>query len=220
MSGRPRILVIDNYDSFVYNVVQYLGELGADVVVRRNDECDAAAALAMAPDGVVISPGPGHPRQAGASLDIIRACADAGVPVLGICLGHQAIGEIYGLPVGPAPELRHGRASQIIHGGTGLFRGVPSPLTVGRYHSLIIEGESEDLEVTARCGDLVMAVRHRRLPVVGVQFHPESVLTDGGYLLLANWLESCGDFSVRDVAERAQRTADAVRERLPKVSVS
>ncbi|HET9254315.1 MAG TPA: aminodeoxychorismate/anthranilate synthase component II [Pseudonocardiaceae bacterium] len=188
-----RILVIDNYDSFVYNLVQYLAQLGAQCVVRRNDKVkpgDAAAA-----DGVLISPGPGTPERAGASMDIVRDCARRHRPLLGVCLGHQAIGAVWGATVARAPELLHGKTSHVHHSGAGVLAGLPQPFVATRYHSLTVLPETipDELEVTGRTDSgIVMALRHRELPVHGVQFHPESVLTDGGHRLLANWLRLAG----------------------------
>lgn len=195
-----RVLVIDNYDSFVYNLVQYLAQLGADCVVRRNDAVtaqDVTADLdgAGPVDGVLISPGPGTPERAGASMAVIEACADAGVPVLGVCLGHQAIGSVWGGTIERAPELLHGKTSLVHHDGDGVLAGLPSPFRATRYHSLTVRPDSipAELEVTGHTDSgVVMAMRHRELPVYGVQFHPESVLTDGGHRLLANWLAACG----------------------------
>jgi anthranilate synthase/aminodeoxychorismate synthase-like glutamine amidotransferase len=186
-----RILVIDSYDSFVYNLVQYLGELGADPVVYRNDQISVAEALALAPDGVLLSPGPGRPESAGLLCDAVTAVADVGIPVHGVCLGHQAIGQVFGAEVVRAPELMHGKTSPIEHDGAGVFAGLPSPLTATRYHSLVLEPASvpDSLEVTARSLDgIVMGVRHRELDVEGVQFHPESILTGCGHDLLENFL--------------------------------
>ena len=188
-----RVLVIDNYDSFVYNLVQYLAQLGADCTVRRNDEVDLDE-LDTA-DGVLISPGPGTPERAGASVDVIRRSADRGLPVLGVCLGHQAIGVAWGGIVERAPELLHGKTSLVHHSGDSLFAGLPDPFVATRYHSLSIRPDSlpAALEVTGRTeGGVIMGVRHRELPVVGVQFHPESVLTEGGHRLLANWMAESG----------------------------
>jgi anthranilate synthase/aminodeoxychorismate synthase-like glutamine amidotransferase len=186
----PRVLVIDSYDSFVYNLVQYLGELGADPVVVRNDQLTVAEALATAPDLVLLSPGPGRPEDAGIICDAIPAFAEAGVPVFGVCLGHQAIGHVFGASIVRAPSLMHGKTSPIDHRGIGVFEGVPTPLTATRYHSLVIDPATlpDTLEVTATCGDVVMGVRHRTLPVEGVQFHPESILTGAGHDLLRNFL--------------------------------
>jgi para-aminobenzoate synthetase component 2 len=188
-----RILVIDNYDSFVFNIVQYLFQLGADVEVRRNDEVTPAQAREF--DGVLLSPGPGTPEQAGVCMDVVRECA-GDVPILGVCLGHQAIAAVYGGVVDRAPELLHGKTSTITHAGTGVLAGLPDGFTATRYHSLAVEPTSvpAELEVTGTTeSGVIMALRHRELPVEGVQFHPESVLTEGGYRLLANWLAECGD---------------------------
>jgi anthranilate synthase component 2 len=185
-----RILVIDNYDSFVYNLVQYLGELGAEPVVHRNDDLDVAAALGLGPDGVMISPGPGRPEDAGISLDLISAAAEAGIPVLGVCLGHQCIGQLYGGRV-VRHSVMHGKTSEVAHDGRGVFAGLPDPLVATRYHSLVVEPASvpPELEVSAWAEDgTVMGLRHRDRPVEGVQFHPESILTEAGHQLLANWL--------------------------------
>jgi anthranilate synthase/aminodeoxychorismate synthase-like glutamine amidotransferase len=187
----PRILVIDSYDSFVYNLVQYLGELGAEPVVRRNDAIGVAEAVALEPDGVLLSPGPGRPEDAGILCDVIPAMAAAGVPVLGVCLGLQAIGHAYGAAIVRAPELMHGKTSHIEHRGEGVFAGLPSPLTATRYHSLVIDPDTvpDCLEVTARTSDgTVMGLRHRDHQVEGVQFHPESILTACGHDLLRNFL--------------------------------
>jgi para-aminobenzoate synthetase component II len=189
-----RVLVIDNYDSFVYNLVQYLAQLGADCEVRRNDAVSAADVGAV--DGVLLSPGPGTPERAGASMDMIRACRDAGRPVFGVCLGHQAIGAVWGAVIERAKELLHGKTSQVYHEGAGVLAGLPSPFTATRYHSLAVrEGTlPPELEVTGRTeSGVIMAMRHREFPVESVQFHPESVLTECGHRLLANWMASCGN---------------------------
>ncbi len=188
----PRVLVIDSYDSFVYNLVQYLGELGAQPIVVRNDQLTVAEALATAPDAVLLSPGPGRPEDAGIICAVIPAFGAAGVPVLGVCLGHQAIGHVYGGSIVRAPSLMHGKTSPIEHEGKGVFEGLPSPLTATRYHSLVIDPATmpDCLEVTAVCGDVVMGVRHRSLAIEGVQFHPESILTGAGHELLRNFLAS------------------------------
>lgn len=186
----PRVLVVDNYDSFVYNLVQYLGELGADVKVVRNDEASVDALLATAPDAIVISPGPGRPEDAGVSCELIRRAAGR-TPLLGVCLGHQAIGHVFGAAIVRAPELRHGKTSTITHNESGIFAGLPSPLDVTRYHSLVIEPHSlpDTLVAIATTSDgTVMAVRHRDHPIEGVQFHPESILTAHGHALLRNFL--------------------------------
>lgn len=193
-SEGPRILVIDNYDSFTYNLVQYLGELGALVDVVRSDVETPQALLARRPDGVVISPGPGEPQAAGVSVPVVDLFARAGIPVLGVCLGHQGIGVAYGGKIVRARTLMHGKTSLVHHDGEGVFAGLPQPLEATRYHSLVIEAETcpAVLEVTARTQDgEIMAVRHRTLPVEGVQFHPESVLTPAGKQLLGNFLSRC-----------------------------
>jgi anthranilate synthase/aminodeoxychorismate synthase-like glutamine amidotransferase len=191
----PRLLMIDNYDSFTYNLVQYLGELGAEVETLRNDAASAEALVAKGPDGVVISPGPGRPEDAGVSVAALRAFGAAGIPVLGVCLGHQALGLVAGGRIVRARTLMHGKTSQIFHEGEGVFRGLPRPFEATRYHSLVIESATcpPVLEVTARTADgEIMGVRHRQLPLEGVQFHPESILTREGKHLLANFLERCG----------------------------
>ena len=185
---------MDNYDSFVYNLVQYLGELGAQPVVVRNDAIDLPAVERLAPAGVVISPGPGRPEDAGASVALVRSLAGK-LPLLGVCLGHQAIGYAFGAKVVRAPELWHGKASEVSHDGRGIFGGLPQPLTATRYHSLVVDRGSlpADLEVSAWAADgTIMGLRHKALAVDGVQFHPESVLTAAGHRLVANWLSSCG----------------------------
>jgi anthranilate synthase/aminodeoxychorismate synthase-like glutamine amidotransferase len=187
------LLVIDNYDSFTYNLVQYLGELGAEIVVRRNDAVTVDEVGAMAPSGIVLSPGPCAPAQAGVTVDVVRAWGER-IPILGVCLGHQAIGEAYGGKVVRAVRAVHGKTSRIDHDGTGLFAGLPSPLEVGRYHSLVVERESlpSALEVVATASDdphEIHALRHVSHPVWGVQFHPESVLTPNGKQLLRNFLD-------------------------------
>ena len=185
-----RVLVIDNYDSFVYNLVQYLGELGADPQVHRHDAVTVDEVEALEPDAVLISPGPGRPEDAGVSTAVIRWAAGR-VPVLGVCLGHQAIGAAWGGEVVRAPEVMHGKTSRIHHEGTGVFAGLPAHLEATRYHSLIVDRESvpDELEITATSEDgLVMGLRHRELDVEGVQFHPESILTASGHDLLANFL--------------------------------
>jgi len=188
------VLVIDNYDSFTYNLVQYLGELGESPVVARNDALSVADVARMAPAGVVISPGPCSPKEAGISTDLVRELGP-GIPILGVCLGHQCIGEAYGARIVRAPVVMHGKTSAVDHDGAGVFTGIPSPLLATRYHSLVIDPESlpGDLLVTARTADgVIMGVRHRTHPVEGVQFHPESILTEGGHQLLGNFLELCG----------------------------
>jgi para-aminobenzoate synthetase component 2 len=188
-----RVLVIDNYDSFVYNLVQYLAQLGAQVVVRRNDEVDLDELGDV--DGVLLSPGPGVPERAGVSIDAVRRSAERSLPLLGVCLGHQAIGVAWGGVVERAPELLHGKTSLVHHEDDALLAGLPNPFVATRYHSLSIRPDTlpAALEVTGRTeGGVIMAVRHRALPVTGVQFHPESVLTEGGHRLLANWMASAG----------------------------
>lgn len=191
--GVTRILVIDSYDSFVYNLVQYLGELGAQPVVVRNDQITVDEAIALAPDGVLLSPGPGRPEESGIICDAIRGFAGK-VPVFGVCLGHQAIGHVYGGDVVRAPELVHGKSSLIDHHNIGVFAGLPNPLHATRYHSLVIDRATmpDVLEITAETRDgLVMGVRHREVDVEGVQFHPESILTESGHDLLRNFLARC-----------------------------
>jgi anthranilate synthase component II len=190
------ILVIDNYDSFTYNLVQYLGELGADLHVRRNDELTVAEIAALAPEAIVVSPGPCTPNEAGVSVEVIRELGPS-TPILGVCLGHQSIGAAYGGKVVRAGRVMHGKTSPIRHTGEGIFRGVPQPLTVARYHSLVIEPTSlpEELEVIAWTDEPgweteIQAVRHRRHPVWGVQFHPESIASEHGMDILRNFLES------------------------------
>ncbi|MFC7217182.1 aminodeoxychorismate/anthranilate synthase component II [Streptomyces polyrhachis] len=190
-----RILVVDNYDSFVFNLVQYLYQLGAECEVLRNDEVSPSHAGAGF-DGVLLSPGPGAPEQAGVCIDMVRHCAAAGIPVFGVCLGLQSMAVAYGGVVGRAPELLHGKTSPVRHEGTGVFRGLPSPFTATRYHSLAVERATvpDEMRITAETqSGIVMGLRHRDLPVEGVQFHPESVLTEWGHRMLANWLEECGD---------------------------
>ena len=189
-----RILVVDNYDSFVFNLVQYLQQLGAECTVLRNDEVQASAASEY--DGVLISPGPGTPEEAGVSIAMIKYCAERSIPHFGVCLGHQAIGVAFGATVSRAPELLHGKTSQVHHNGAGVFNAIPTPFTATRYHSLAVEPAtiSEELEVTGKTeSGVVMSMRHKTLPIEGVQFHPESVLTEHGHLMLANWLTQCGD---------------------------
>lgn len=185
-----RILVVDNYDSFVYNLVQYLGELGSEPLVVRNDTHSVDELMQMECDAILISPGPGRPEEAGVTCELIRAAAGR-VPLLGVCLGHQAIGHVFGASVVRAPELRHGKTSHITHDGAGVFASLPSPLEVTRYHSLVIDTASipSDLEVTATASDgTVMGVRHRTYEIEGLQFHPESILTQHGHTMLQNFL--------------------------------
>lgn len=187
-----RLLVIDNYDSFVYTLVDYLRLLGASATVLRNDVVDLTSVSSY--DGVLVSPGPGTPAKAGATMAAIERCAQTETPMLGVCLGHQALAEVFGGTVSRAPALLHGKTSVISHSGTGVFDGLPSPLTVGRYHSLVAEPNTvKELTVTACTDDgIIMGVEHAELPLWGVQFHPESVLTQGGHRMLANWLAVCG----------------------------
>lgn len=231
--SRGRILVIDNYDSFVYNLVQYLGQLDVDVDVWRNDDprlgssgagavgaeivgADTAALTAAVDgyDGVLLSPGPGTPERAGASMSMVRVAADLGLPLLGVCLGHQAIGAVFGGTVDRAPELLHGKTSLVFHDDDGVLAGLPDPFTATRYHSLTVLPETIPpvLTVTGRTElGVVMAMAHRELPIHGVQFHPESVLTQGGHRMLANWLAVCGiDVSASRVEELEQEMAAAL----------
>ena len=191
------ILVIDNYDSFTFNLVHYLMELGAEVRVERNDALSAAEAVASGAKGVLISPGPCTPNEAGISLDLVAACADAALPLLGVCLGHQAIGQHFGGRV-VRGGLMHGKTSAVDHDGSGVFAGLPSPFTATRYHSLVVEDIPDDLTINATSetpgldGTCAMGFRHRELPIHGVQFHPESIATEHGHALLANFLAICG----------------------------
>ncbi|MCV7206073.1 anthranilate synthase component II [Mycolicibacterium peregrinum] len=195
-----QVLVVDNYDSFVFNLVQYLGQLGVDAQVWRNDDerlaTDADLAKVAADfDGVLLSPGPGTPERAGATIPLVHACAAAGTPLLGVCLGHQAIGVAFGGTVDRAPELLHGKTSVVYHSDAGVLKGLPDPFTATRYHSLTILPETvpDQLEVIGQTDSgVIMAVRHTELPIHGVQFHPESILTQGGHRMLANWLGVCG----------------------------
>jgi para-aminobenzoate synthetase component 2 len=209
-----RVLVIDNYDSFVYNLVQYLWQLGVECDVRRNDEIGVAEVGRLRPAGVLLSPGPGTPDRAGIMLDLIKKYAGE-LPIFGVCLGHQAIGEAYGATVTRAPELLHGKTSEVAHAGAGVLEGLPDPFTATRYHSLaVIESTLPDeIEVTGRTTEsgLVMAMRHRSLPLEGVQFHPESVLTQGGHVMLANWLATCGLPGARDLAPQLAAEVEARR---------
>jgi anthranilate synthase/aminodeoxychorismate synthase-like glutamine amidotransferase len=189
-SAAPRVVVIDNYDSFVYILVQYLGELGADLTVHRNDELTVDEIAALSPDALLISPGPGTPDDAGVSLALIEKLGPT-VPTLGVCLGHQCIGQVFGGSVVRAPQVMHGKTSVVRHDETGVFNGLDTELTVTRYHSLIVEADAipDELEVTATTSDgVVMGLRHRQYPIEGVQFHPESVLTDSGKAMLSNFL--------------------------------
>ncbi|GAB2488680.1 gamma-glutamyl-gamma-aminobutyrate hydrolase family protein [Promicromonospora xylanilytica] len=221
-----RILVVDNYDSFVYTIVGYLDQIGARTVVVRNDAVpspdadgryryDGGDGSPVPYDGVLVSPGPGTPAEAGASEDVIRACARSSTPMLGVCLGHQALAEVYGGKVTHAPELMHGKTSQVFAQDSGLDRpsvlaGLPTPFTATRYHSLAVTPDSVPAELAVTCvtdSGIVMGLQHRELPLHGVQFHPESVLTEGGHRLLANWLEACG---LEGAVERAKGMAPLV----------
>jgi para-aminobenzoate synthetase component 2 len=226
-----RILVIDNYDSFVYNLVQYLGQLGADCDVRRNDEISAAEVARQDVAGILLSPGPGTPESAGICLDVLRN-AGGDVPIFGVCLGHQAFGAAFGATVTRAPELLHGKTSMVTHLGVGVLDGLTQPFTATRYHSLAVVESTlpDEIEVTGwtvtpdggLAGDsgalrqvsgrgVVMAMRHRTLPIEGVQFHPESVLTEGGHLMLANWLARCGRPEALDLAPALAAEVDERR---------
>ncbi len=218
--SRVRVLVVDNYDSFVFNLVQYLGQLGVDAEVWRNDDRrlsgdDGINDAAEDFDGVLLSPGPGTPERAGASIGLVRACASARTPLLGVCLGHQAIGVAFGATVDRAPELLHGKTSSVFHVNVGVLHGLPDPFTATRYHSLTILPQTvpAELEVIARTrGGVIMAVRHVDLPIHGVQFHPESILTEGGHRMLANWLGYCGEAPQESLVRRLeQEVADTVR---------
>jgi para-aminobenzoate synthetase component 2 len=209
---RVRILVIDNYDSFVFNLVQYLGQLGAECDVRRNDEITVQDVGRLSAAGLLLSPGPGTPDRAGIMMEIISAYAGE-LPIFGVCLGHQAIGAAFGGTVTRAPELLHGKTSEVHHKGTGVLAGLPDPFTATRYHSLAVVEDTlpAEIEVTGRTDSgVVMAMRHRDLPIEGVQFHPESVLTEGGHLMLANWLAVCG---LPDARDRAPELAAEVEAR-------
>jgi para-aminobenzoate synthetase component 2 len=189
------VLVVDNYDSFVYNLVQYLAQLGVDVTVGRNDQIAPSDLDALDVDGVLLSPGPGEPADAGSSMPFVAECAARELPLLGVCLGHQAIGAVFGAPVVRAPELLHGKTSEIVHDGTGVLAGLPSPFVATRYHSLAVEEAAlpDEILVTGRTpSGVVMALRHATLPIEGVQFHPESVLTQCGHRIVANWARRCG----------------------------
>jgi para-aminobenzoate synthetase component 2 len=208
-----RVLVVDNYDSFVFNLVQYLAQLGAEVAVRRNDEVTASSPAELGVDGVLLSPGPGRPEDAGACVDLVRENAER-LPLLGVCLGHQAIAVAFGGHVVRAPELLHGKVSSVHHEGVGVLRGLPDPFTATRYHSLAVANLPPELEVTARTeSGVVMGLRHRDFPVEGVQFHPESVLTEGGHQMLANWLTACGDSDALDLVPALAAQLD--RQRVP-----
>jgi para-aminobenzoate synthetase component II len=220
-----QVLVVDNYDSFVFNLVQYLGQLGVHAQVWRNDDARLAteadvATAAQEFDGVLLSPGPGTPERAGASIPLVGACAAAATPLLGVCLGHQAIGVAFGGTVDRAPELLHGKTSIVHHTNTGVLQGLPDPFTATRYHSLTIVPDTvpPELEVIAHTDSgVIMAVRHRELPIHGVQFHPESILTEGGHRMLANWLGYCGaapaESLVRQLEDEVARAVSAATTR-------
>ena len=205
-----RVLVVDNYDSFVFTIVGYLEQIGAECEVVRNDAVSPADAADF--DGVLVSPGPGTPEEAGVSMAMIEACAERSQPMLGVCLGHQALGVVMGATVGRAPELLHGKTSSVLHDGSGVLAGVPQPFTATRYHSLTIEPSTlpDELVPNGRTqSGIVMAVRHATLPLHGVQFHPESVLTEGGHLMLANWLRIAG---MTDAVSRAEGLSPLVHD--------
>ena len=205
-----RILVVDNYDSFVFTIVGYLQQLGARCEVVRNDAVTPDEAVGY--DGVLVSPGPGTPEEAGVSMAMISACADRSQPMLGVCLGHQALGVVFGATVCRAPELLHGKTSRVSHDGTGVLQGLPSPFTATRYHSLTIDPPTLPGELLANGhteSGVIMAVRHESLPLHGVQFHPESVLTEGGHRILANWLVLCG---MPDAVQRSAGLSPLVRD--------
>ncbi len=208
-----RILVVDNYDSFVFNLVQYLGQLGAECVVLRNDQVTVADALSGGYDGVLLSPGPGAPEDAGVCVEMVTGLGGQ-LPLFGVCLGHQAIGVAFGATVGRAPELLHGKTSEVHHGGTGVLAGLPDPFTATRYHSLAVDAATVpgELEVTGETpSGVIMAMRHRTLPIEGVQFHPESVLTQAGHRMLANWLAACGDDTALGLAPALVEQTEARR---------
>lgn len=216
-----RVLVVDNYDSFVFNLVQYLGQLGARAEVWRNDDARLSdeAAITADFDGVLLSPGPGTPERAGALINLVRACATARTPLLGVCLGHQAIGVAFGATVNRAPELLHGKTSSVFHTNVGVLQGLPNPFTATRYHSLTILPNSLPgvLEATAYTSSgVIMGVQHTELPIHGVQFHPESILTEGGHRMLANWLVYCGWVSNDTLVRRLENEMlTAIRPHFP-----
>jgi anthranilate synthase/aminodeoxychorismate synthase-like glutamine amidotransferase len=189
------LLLIDNYDSFTYNLVHFLGDLGARCVVHRNDQITVEEAMAFKPAGIVLSPGPCTPNEAGICMDLVRAAAKTQTPVLGVCLGHQAVGQVFGGKIVRAPVPMHGKLSEVQHKGQSVFEDVPSPFRATRYHSLIVErsGLPADLEITAETGDIVMGLRHRKLPIHGVQFHPESIASEHGHKILENFLKIAGE---------------------------
>jgi len=208
-----RVLVVDNYDSFVYNLVQYLSQLGADCTVWRNDVVDLDRITEF--DGVLVSPGPGTPERAGQSMDVVRKCAETNTPMLGVCLGHQAIGAVWGATVDRAPELLHGKTSEVRHTGTGVMAGLPETFTATRYHSLTVFPETipAEFEITARTDSgIVMGMRHRELLIEGVQFHPESVLTEGGHRMLANWMAAAGHPVPESVVSELERATQDLQK--------
>jgi para-aminobenzoate synthetase component II len=215
-----RILVVDNYDSFVFNLVQYLGQLGVEAQVWRNDDADLADPVAAANDfdGVLLSPGPGTPERAGASIPLVRACAEARTPLLGVCLGHQAIGVAFGATVDRAPELLHGKTSAVYHANVGVLQGLPNPFVATRYHSLTVLPDTVPTELTPTAhtqSGVIMGLQHAELPIHGVQFHPESILTQGGHRMLANWLAICGARPDEDLVRSLEsEVADTVRAAL------
>jgi anthranilate synthase component 2 len=195
----PHIFILDNYDSFTFNLVQYLGELGAEIEVERNDRIAPEEVIARKPDGIVVSPGPCTPNEAGISMDLIREAGKKSIPLLGVCLGHQSIGQVFGGKVIRAGQVMHGKVSQIHHNGTGLFAGIENPFVATRYHSLVVERESlpDCLEITAWTEDgTIMGLAHKDLPIFGVQFHPESILTDAGKTILSHFLTALTPVSV------------------------
>ena len=197
-----KILVVNNFDSFVFNLVDYLKRLGADCTVLNNDQINISEIENY--NGVLISPGPGTPEEAGASIEVVKKCAELNKPLLGICLGHQAIGVAFGATVEHAPELLHGKTSQVTHDNRGVLNQIASPLTATRYHSLIIKNSSipKELEVTGRSeSGIIMSIKHKTLPIEGLQFHPEAILTEHGYQILGNWLVQCGDRDARKKSE-------------------
>ncbi|MFZ0833620.1 MAG: aminodeoxychorismate/anthranilate synthase component II [Mycobacterium sp.] len=215
-----RVLVVDNYDSFVFNLVQYLGQLGVDAAVWRNDDARLADPLAVAEDvdGVLLSPGPGTPERAGASIPLVRACAQTATPLLGVCLGHQAFGVAFGATVDRAPELLHGKTSTVFHTNIGVLQGLPNPFVATRYHSLTVLPDTVPAELVPTAhtqSGVIMGLQHVELPIHGVQFHPESILTQGGHRMLANWLGICGSAPDEGLVSRLENeVADTVRAAL------
>ncbi len=221
-----RVLVVDNYDSFVFNLVQYLGQLGVEAQVWRNDDAELADPVSAANgfDGVLLSPGPGTPERAGASIPLVRACAETGTPLLGVCLGHQAIGVAFGATVDRAPELLHGKTSTVYHTNIGVLQGLPNPFVATRYHSLTVLPDTVPTELTPTAhtqSGVIMGLQHAELPIHGVQFHPESILTQGGHRMLANWLAICGSAPDEALVCRLENeVADTVRAALSPTAVS